>query len=1241
MKRWNWARMSAFCASLALIAGACVLYALERSGWLHERVRSELRARLGDDIELADVELRWFDATLVLHDLRLRGDDPAVALKAVEVALAWRAGAPTVAQVDISGGRVRLSNELLQRIEETAARDVQAAPQPAREVRVPTVVVRGLQLEWVHPEWGTSPIGRVDAQWHENAAGIPEIQGRIAPAFAAPDAGPTPEVFLQGSRDATGRIELHASCSGVPITAEALPKAPELAAVRPWDPRASLSFQLDAAFRLDASAPPSGHLRATLAGGSLRPPTTTVPVTDVVIDVDAGCDAVSLAGLLDPSAWRITAHLAAQWNKLPFDAWGFVGTNAGAGLSARAWLHAPHLELTRDALDATGFGTQLAATWNALAPHGTVDLVCGARWPLAKSIADEEVVLSPQIVADVRIDGALGMTYFGWPITGGTRLEGFPLPMEGVSGRVLALHDARRARRTEVALLELLAHHSSATSAEQPAFGEGLIVAPLPSEVAPLLELRFGGHGIPVDSRLRSALEGLAGTEFIWPEFSPNGGSVSARVRISGDGKSHVPATHISADLAGVGATWSAIPAQLVDLHGTVEFNADPRLCGAVSVALAGRTVQGATVSVNGRVQDDPAAELARQPWAQRHIECFDVALSELALRGVDRESIVGALPGVGQALDLLMPQGRIDLRYRSSNARSGAPREWHVEAQPTQALVTPSSFRVLARNVRGRVVVDGADMPAHDTTKPPARGVRTRVLPLVGEWPGDARIGALADFPPDGDGRVELFGAGIDLSNKGLVGAFRESRQSGVGGGHEGLGLAALNVDGRVDFWGELVLPQFLPARPLSVYRAYLRDNDVQTAIDDGRFQLGHLRGILEQREDELQGERITATLAGTPIVLRDARFREQAERFRMTTRIDALEVTLDREHLRPFLDEATVEALLGDLAWRGEIDLEDARLELSGASNDAGGEVRFSGDLRPRAMSIDFGVPLEIDSARVRIDDLVYRDGAVHASAFVEDLQGRLSDRRLTDTSLRLEYADPRLSIEQLRGRLEEGVFRNIDGDKDGAPPAFSIELAPPYRFDLAIDLDDAQVSGMLRGLFESEFASRGFLSGQMRLDGDLERMTGIAGKGELELRETNLWSIPVVRDLFSQLGGDSQAVFEKVALRFAVANGVLRMDDLAVSSPLLQLVGAGTLDFDGSLAHDLEVRYSLVDILGPLNRLLYWIQNSLLRVSIRGDMARPRVVLKGALSGLGGVRRNGRDLPLPEFAPLPERF
>jgi hypothetical protein len=108
------------------------------------------------------------------------------------------------------------------------------------------------------------------------------------------------------------------------------------------------------------------------------------------------------------------------------------------------------------------------------------------------------------------------------------------------------------------------------------------------------------------------------------------------------------------------------------------------------------------------------------------------------------------------------------------------------------------------------------------------------------------------------------------------------------------------------------------------------------------------------------------------------------------------------------------------------------------------------------------------------------------------------------------------------------------------------------------------------------------------------------------------------------------------------FHVADGLIFMEDMQVHSPILNLYGHGTLGLDGALHHELQVKYSLADKAGPLGSLIHFLQNTLLSVAIRGDMARPMVFLRGALTGpFRGVDDDWHALPLPGLSPLPARF
>ena len=128
---------------------------------------------------------------------------------------------------------------------------------------------------------------------------------------------------------------------------------------------------------------------------------------------------------------------------------------------------------------------------------------------------------------------------------------------------------------------------------------------------------------------------------------------------------------------------------------------------------------------------------------------------------------------------------------------------------------------------------------------------------------------------------------------------------------------------------------------------------------------------------------------------------------------------------------------------------------------------------------------------------------------------------------------------------------------------------------------------------------------------------------------------------RTQVARLGIDTTVLFRTMLCDYAIADGQLQLERMRVDSDLLSLVGEGAISFEGDVMSDLEVRYGLVDRLGPLTQLLYHIQNSLLRVSIRGSMERPTVVLRGLMSQFFSPDEERERLPLPGFSQRRRRF
>lgn len=1236
----------AFGAACMIVAVAAILWVIEKSGLLVTIVRGEVAGRLGalgGQLEIDHAVLDWFQPGIELRGIGLGPDRNLVSLERVYVSIdpfSTRASRGPD-RIEIDGGRIRLCQELLDAwgTLRNAVPETQGGADEGL-LQLPLTSLRNVETVLSVPEWGDIPIGRLDAVYANDSQGRPRIEGRLLPSLSA-DADRTAALYLGGHEDTGGVLSVHLSTPGIDLGAAALPSGTVLEQFRELQASGRLALEADAQLSLDGARPHSARVRASIKDGTFRPPTSARAVEGLAVELDASCTPLAGEDWTTPRPWDSRVRVSGLWSDSPLEGWALYGRNAGAGLMARAWVRASYLPLQDETLAALGMAKRLEKTWAAIEPRGRVDAVFGMQLALDGS---------PSFGLDLACDGHAGTTYRGFPQRGTGEPVGFPLSLENLSGRVLATIDAERIRPLEIGLVDLRASHSGGSVETHAAGARGMVVSPIEDgDVGtggrnPELDLHIAGANLPIDSQLRAALEGLRATDWIWPTFSPHpskgGGSVSAQGRIFRTQETRHPVSRFGVDLRGIDLNWEEVPVPLQGGQGRLILGFDPRMASAVGFELSGTTPTSDAIRVRGRFQDDPN-RTAGDGNRGRQIQSFEISADNLSLRGIDRNALVAQWPGVGTALELFSPAGKADVHFIGARQRPYGDFEYQVEVEPREVQVTPQLFNMPTRDVRGRVLVWGSvpGVAALSTAAepPPSPWTDVRIAPLTGAWAGDTIVACSADFPARGDDRIEIFGAGIDVSNRALVGSLRMALSTG-GEDISSYDPGALAIDGRVDLRGSVRIPEGDQAQPVSQYRMQLRDNDFQST-GAGGFGLKELRGVVVQEGQILFGERITGVLGRTPVELRNARFVRRQNHYELQTQVAARDLPLDAEHMRYFLDAQTIQALVEELGWRGEIDIENATLEVAGGGGGSSdGRVTFRGRILPSDTSIDIGLPLSIDRASVDFEQLVFENGHVRAWAKVSDLNGRLADRRLEDARLLLTYIEPHFSIIDLDGKFEQGRLRDMGG-KGG--PAFSIDLQAPFPFDLGLRIEDAQIGGLLQGLFQSDFADQGTLDCQLRLMGTLERLTGIRGEGTLQLRDTRLWSIPVMRALFSQLGFDGTAVFESMRTRFGLTDGIISMDAIKVSSPLLQLVGEGTLDLDGRLHHDLQVRYGLVDRLGPITRLVYWVQNNLLRVEVRGDMERPKVLLKGVLSFLRSSQSEGRELPLPGFAPLPKRF
>lgn len=1174
-------------ALLLLLLGA------EATGLLTSIARSGAQTALGERaISMEHAGVRLFPARLVIRELVV-GQAPE-RIRIDELELEWSLDFERGFQITgatARGGGAELGRTWLEE------RSSQGGSGPAlQSIADFPLRVEGLELALASHRWGRLPLGRLDARGSFQNGDLLRFEGRLRPRFS-PDGGRASELCFSGQYAAGEQgLDIELEGAALPLSLAYLPEGQLLEQLQPWQPRGTL----DLTGRLSMHGGVRARVRARVQEADIVLARGMQRLTASSLELDLALESEQLAAALDPQRWTGNATFLGAWEGAQLRAAAELRAGRLTGMLA-----AESIPLDERIVELAGGGEHLHEIWRGFAPRGSANLFAGVEWPLHLS-AEQGL----RLAFEFDPAGKTGMTYLGWP-EDGQREAGFPLPADEVSGKVVFAREPGNLRPLRTGLIDLHARTPAGDVRCDGLVSSHPIDAPpfLPGYGASELDLVIESSALSLGEPIYTALRGLEPSveaATTWLPFDPRGGSLAPRFRLVRTVDMPYAAIDLSARLKGVEARWDELPLPVRGIDGELRVRSDGK--GAVAVAFeADAALESArALRIAAHLHSDPRSTAGSAD------ECVHVRVraDELALRGADVSSLRTQIPAVAEALEECGAQGTLDLRYVRERAGHAAIPRGVLELRPRETRLIPRAMPLELTGLEGRVLLE----------LPEDGAVRVRAAPLLARWKQTARVALDGEL----EGTLRILAAGLDATAPELNEQLRQSL---------GDTSSAVRLAGPLDLEAALE-----PAQPAGLrIRAQLRGNTLEAGeqlVFDG------LEGRLDWAAGRLRGQDLRARLAGSALEVGefDAGAAEGGWELRM--QLAAQELPLDRAHLAGILDASTLDTLLGELALQGRVEIDSADLRLAGGAGRST-RLEFSGDITPADTTLELGLPLRIGTARARIEQLILEDEQLRVRARIDELYGDIAGRVLGPASFRLSYIEPLLTIEDLDANLEGGRLLPIGAEQHMSGASFAITLQPPYDFQLGISLRDVEVGGLLRGLFDSEFATKGRLNAELRLEGNTEQLLELEGGGSLRVRDSRLWSIPVFRALFSQLGLDSTVVFENMQSRLRIADGRIVLTDMSVESPILQLVGSrGTLDFDGALSFDLELRYALIDRLGPFTRLFYSIQNRLMSVEIRGDMARPFVDLKNPVTGLFRGRRQ-RALPLPGLSPLPPRF
>ena len=1221
-----------------LVAGAA--YAISQTDLLRGTLEAGLSSRLaplGRSLTLEGVQVDWIGPSLRLDGLRIAHGEGHDHLLVERLHIGLRPS-PTsgleLARIHIDGGRVLISEAGIEDVRALLDSTGEAAMKPG-EVTLPELQLRGFEVDFLDPTGEEHRLGRLDLSMRGEGSFPSRIRGRfLLPTTEA--ASRRAEFHVAGLVSPDGQLTLNAVSDQVRIEDWALPEMEPFVALKELSPRGRVTLFTTGSARLRGELAPRGELSLRLEDGALRIPGVEEEVEGVEVELTGSYEPTNGQDFWSPRAWRGGAALTASWADLPLQAGLRVGADSRPGLAFESWIHAPRVDTDSPSLRSLEGVALLDTLLSAVDPHGlaaaSVGITCG------ESISPDEP-LGPKLEFTVRVEneGPLRAAYHGWAPPGSDpeTVLGFPMPAECDDVLVVFASTQRFPRRNRLDVRWEGRHPTGPVNGLYQAWSNPVDMPPFAAgfgrDEADLL-LRVPRLELDEEvERHLPELRGIPELATLYDDYGLEGGVASAQVHVSARRGQQTPAVRVEVEVEEVSAAHHLVPIRAEEVEGRVLVIDGGQGASSVAFAMEGRSQGVSSLEIAGRVRSERAEDGAA--GATTRLEVIEVQAGGVELDGAVVDRLTELDEDLGASLSSYGASGRVAVVARQV-ASPDQPRSLSLELDSGGRVeVRPEVFPVPARDVRGRVLVDLREQEAGGDLS-----ARVRLAPLIGRWPGDLPVAMTASFGGDPGPSGAIHGAGAPIGDRALLGELLAGLGERAAEAVEG--LAAVDLRGAVDFEYRFE-PDSEAATDEVEQDATLRLRS-NALVQRAGLELEELTGTLRLSEGALSGDQLRGRLAGTPVTLSDLRAVRADDRLVAEARVVAPGIPIRGPLLGQVLEEESAERLMEEFDLRGMLDIDEGRLHIESR---AGEEpvLSLSGLATLSDVFVAVGAPVSIRSARLDLQRLEVQGERVRGWGRIRDLYGEVVGRAIEQADLLLSYHGSQLTVETFEAGFCRGRLTGIGGAPGVAPgPAFAVELRPPYRFQLGLALEDVEVRPLLQGVFAGDLADRGYLDGRFGLRGELDRLLEIEGSGHGRIQETVLWSVPVVRDLFSQLGLDETAVFDEMQSSFRVQDGAVVMEDLLVRSPLLKLRGGGRLRFDGTLDHDLEVRYSLVDRFGPFGSLIYSVQNTLLAISIRGDMSRPRVLVRGVLGNPfldPGEER--RALPYPDFSSLEGRF
>ncbi|HLG31263.1 MAG TPA: AsmA-like C-terminal domain-containing protein, partial [Candidatus Brocadiales bacterium] len=125
-------------------------------------------------------------------------------------------------------------------------------------------------------------------------------------------------------------------------------------------------------------------------------------------------------------------------------------------------------------------------------------------------------------------------------------------------------------------------------------------------------------------------------------------------------------------------------------------------------------------------------------------------------------------------------------------------------------------------------------------------------------------------------------------------------------------------------------------------------------------------------------------------------------------------------------------------------------------------------------------------------------------------------------------------------------------------------------PIQYKLKLNFTNADLSEFLKVALNSDKQWSGFISGQSEFYCKGNSTENISGKGEINLREGNIFDMPIILSLFKVLNLSLPAkdIFHTAHVEYTMGNGVVHIEKANLVSDTVEISGTGDVNLDGRI-------------------------------------------------------------------------